>query len=81
MNSYRPFRVQNPAYRLPHNRLFAQGENKLQHTLAKEIVIKGIGLHSGYESILTIKPAEMNHGIIINYSHHMISQYIQIMME
>lgn len=64
MNSYRSFRVQNPAYRLPRNRLFTQGENKLQHTLAKEIVIKGIGLHSGCESMLTIKPAEINHGIV-----------------
>ena len=36
----------------------------MQHTLAKEIVIKGIGLHAGCESILTIKPAEMNHGIV-----------------
>lgn len=35
-----------------------------QHTLAQEFVIKGIGLHSGCESILTLKPAPENHGIV-----------------
>ena len=36
----------------------------MQHTVAKEIIIKGIGLHSGCESIITIKPAPINHGIV-----------------
>lgn len=36
----------------------------MQHTLAKEVVIKGIGLHSGCESILVIKPASTNSGIV-----------------
>lgn len=35
-----------------------------QHTLAQELVIKGIGLHSGCESVLTLKPAPQNHGIV-----------------
>ena len=36
----------------------------MQHTLAKEVAIKGIGLHSGCESLLNIKPAPANHGIV-----------------
>ncbi len=36
----------------------------MQHTLAKEIIIKGIGLHSGCESVLTIKPAVADSGIV-----------------
>ena len=36
----------------------------MQHTLAKEVIIKGIGLHSGCESVLTVKPAPINNGII-----------------
>lgn len=34
-----------------------------QHTLAQELVIKGIGLHSGCGSVLTLKPAPENFGI------------------
>lgn len=36
----------------------------MQHTLAQELTIKGIGLHSGCETILTLKPAPENHGIV-----------------
>ncbi|MBE6453149.1 MAG: UDP-3-O-[3-hydroxymyristoyl] N-acetylglucosamine deacetylase [Alphaproteobacteria bacterium] len=36
----------------------------MQHTVAKDVIISGVGLHSGCESILTIKPAEANTGII-----------------
>ena len=36
----------------------------MQHTIAQETVIKGIGLHSGCESVLTIKPAPENFGIV-----------------
>ncbi len=36
----------------------------MQHTLAKEVVIKGIGLHSGCESVLNIKPLAENSGIV-----------------
>lgn len=36
----------------------------MQHTVAKEVTIKGIGLHSGCESILKIKPAPENSGIV-----------------
>ncbi|MBQ7284826.1 MAG: UDP-3-O-[Alphaproteobacteria bacterium] len=35
-----------------------------QHTLAQEIEIKGIGLHSGCESVLTLKPAPEDFGIV-----------------
>ncbi len=36
----------------------------MQQTIAKEFQIKGIGLHSGCETILTLKPASENHGIV-----------------
>ncbi len=36
----------------------------MQHTLAKNVEIKGIGLHSGCESVLRIKPAPENFGIV-----------------
>lgn len=36
----------------------------MQHTLAQELTIKGIGLHSGCETVLTLKPAPENHGIV-----------------
>ncbi len=35
-----------------------------QHTLAQEVLIKGIGLHSGCESILRLKPAPENSGVV-----------------
>lgn len=36
----------------------------MQQTLAQELTIKGIGLHSGCETVLTLKPAPVNHGIV-----------------
>lgn len=33
-----------------------------QRTLKKEITLKGVGLHTGHEVILTLKPAPVNHG-------------------
>lgn len=36
----------------------------MQQTLAKSIEIKGIGLHSGCETTLTLKPAPVNYGIV-----------------
>ena len=40
----------------------------MQQTIAKEITIKGIGLHSGAESVLVLKPAEENTGIVFRRS-------------
>ena len=36
--------------------------NKIQNTLEKEIKLNGIGLHTGFEINLTIKPADENSG-------------------
>lgn len=36
----------------------------LQHTLKEPLIIKGIGLHSGCESVLTINPAPADTGIV-----------------
>jgi UDP-3-O-[3-hydroxymyristoyl] N-acetylglucosamine deacetylase len=36
----------------------------MQHTLAKEVEFKGVGLHSGVETTLVIKPAAENTGIV-----------------
>ena len=41
---------------------------KQQHTLAKEIKIEGIGLHSGCNSTLILHPAEAGNGIIFRRS-------------
>lgn len=35
----------------------------MQQTLAQEVVCCGIGVHSGKETTITIKPAQVNHGI------------------
>lgn len=40
----------------------------MQHTIKHSIEIKGIGLHSGCESVLKIEPASQNTGIIFNRS-------------
>ena len=39
-------------------------EKYMQHTIAKEISYSGIGLHSGKEVLMTMKPAEINTGIV-----------------
>ena len=36
----------------------------MQHTLAEEIIFEGIGLHSGTKSVLTLKPAPEETGIV-----------------
>ena len=36
----------------------------LQQTLKEPLIIKGIGLHSGCDSILVINPAPVNTGIV-----------------
>jgi UDP-3-O-[3-hydroxymyristoyl] N-acetylglucosamine deacetylase len=36
----------------------------LQKTLAEQVVCRGIGVHSGKETIVIVKPAKVNHGII-----------------
>lgn len=36
----------------------------MQHTIAKQIEIKGIGLHSGVDSTLILKPAPVDFGIV-----------------
>ena len=36
----------------------------MQYTVAKDVIIKGVGLHSGCETILTIKPASECTGIV-----------------
>jgi UDP-3-O-[3-hydroxymyristoyl] N-acetylglucosamine deacetylase/3-hydroxyacyl-[acyl-carrier-protein] dehydratase len=37
--------------------------NNKQHTIAKEVSISGVGLHTGVEAKLTFVPAPTNHGI------------------
>lgn len=39
-------------------------EKYMQHTIVKEISYSGIGLHSGKEVLMTMKPAEVNKGIV-----------------
>ncbi len=39
-------------------------EIELQHTIAREITYTGIGLHSGKDVIMTLKPAAENTGIV-----------------
>ncbi len=39
-------------------------DNHLQKTLANSLKISGIGVHSGENSIITLHPAEVNHGIV-----------------
>ena len=34
-----------------------------QHTLASEFVVEGVGLHTGLQSVMTVKPASPGHGI------------------
>ncbi len=36
----------------------------MQKTLAEQVVCCGVGVHSGKETIVTIKPASVNHGIV-----------------
>ncbi len=39
-------------------------EKYMQHTIAREISYSGIGLHSGKEVFMTMKPADVNTGIV-----------------
>ena len=39
-------------------------KSKMQHTLSSSVTLSGIGLHSGSETRLTIKPAPANSGIV-----------------
>lgn len=39
-----------------------------QRTIGKTVVIKGVGLHSGREVALTLRPAPDNHGIVFHRS-------------
>lgn len=39
-------------------------EHTYQKTIAREIIIEGVGLHSGKAACLTLKPAEENTGIV-----------------
>ena len=39
-------------------------ECEQQHTIAKEVTYTGIGLHSGKDVVMTLKPAEVNTGIV-----------------
>ena len=36
----------------------------MQRTIAKELIIEGVGLHSGVKTILKLKPADVNVGIV-----------------
>ena len=36
----------------------------MQKTLAQEVVCSGVGVHSGKETKVTVKPARVNHGIV-----------------
>lgn len=57
--------IQNPAYRLPYNFLcLTEGVLMKQQTIARNLEIKGIGLHSGCESVLNLKPAPVDTGIV-----------------
>ena len=58
-------KLQNSAYRLSY--LFVTMGRKrhtMQQTIANEILINGVGLHSGVASKLVLKPAAENHGIV-----------------
>ena len=58
-------KLQNSAYRLSY--LFVTMGRKrhtMQQTIANEIIINGVGLHSGVASKLVLKPAAENHGIV-----------------
>ncbi len=39
-------------------------EKNLQHTIAKEVSYSGIGLHSGKDVLMTLKPAAENTGVV-----------------
>lgn len=39
-------------------------ENNMQHTIAKSVTYSGIGLHSGKEVVMTLKPGAVNSGIV-----------------
>lgn len=36
----------------------------MQHTIAKQVIFNGVGLHSGVETQLMVEPAEANNGIV-----------------
>ena len=57
-------KVQNPAYRPPYNLVWKQ--MMMQKTLKEEIKIQGVGLHSGIMSVLTVKPAPADFGIVFS---------------
>ena len=38
-------------------------KKEYQHTIAKEVSYSGIGLHSGKDVLMTLKPAEADTGI------------------
>ena len=39
-------------------------KKEYQHTIAKEVSYSGIGLHSGKDVLMTLKPAEADTGIV-----------------
>ena len=55
--------------------------NLYQHTLKKSIKCQGIGLHSGRQVDLTIKPAEANSGILFQRSDVKESEAVPAFMD
>lgn len=49
----------------------------LQHTIDHEIVIEGIGLHSGVNSKLTLKPLAANKGVVFEQKQGSITEEIK----
>lgn len=41
-----------------------RAKKEYQHTIAKEVSYSGIGLHSGKDVLMTLKPAEADTGIV-----------------
>ena len=50
-----------------------------QQTLKKQIVIEGVGLHSGAASVLTLKPAPVDCGVIfVRQGQHIAAKYSNV---
>lgn len=52
--------------------------SRKQRTIGKEVSFKGIGLHTGVESELTLRPADENTGVVFNLEHNGVSVTIPV---
>ena len=43
--------------------------NRKQRTINEPVACTGVGLHTGVESTITFKPAPVNYGIPVSYTH------------